>query len=619
MCVSPLGITRTVRLVRPPIKISALQFSLSPILASAQAQKQLIVEPSTLGVAGSCSKMVKPTKSLDAIVSTNRFAILGAATFENQNLRTLAGAGTSADGTTTYVLPASQGTISKVPVVKNIVQKQSNIPGLSFSSAVQGKFPRDRSNSVKRKNSAEDLSNPKSVRLTTDCPHLKVNDENKVMLTRTLDSIADYKGNDPVLADGIRNLSICMDSINEILGVVMAERLVPGTSPDVQIYEEVSGGSQSQASKFSFSSTAANSRKPLKQKPLGDSDTWATAVSRGSKKAQQVKSNHLSIPTDNVDPGTPANHNKETPFVKAVKEAERSLLIFNLDMGQSPIMNPSTISKKVTLSLHDHAGIKIGLEKGNHTQDSRDLVDDIMSQVVRMEFFGSKTSPCKFPGNSKQNASFYTVPVKLVFKDRRTAQTAAELLRKHLDLNSITPYHKSLKAAMTQAINRAKTANPGHHAKVNLDLNGRTLKFLICTEGNPPGSWTPWGNNIPIPSAALDPGTKDITKVVLPTSPNSPEIRGPGKSKSLEKSTDKGKDTNSSWADDISDSEQDKNDDMVDKDDPSIPGGAEMRRLKLLASYPPSTGDSNVFSGRSSLTLKTPPRISNEKDGSFGS
>jgi hypothetical protein len=184
-------------------------------------------------------------------------------------------------------------------------------------------------------------------------------------------------------------------------------------------------------------------------------------------------------------------------------------------MGQLPIMNPATISKKVTLCLLDLVAAKSGQAKGTHTQDSRDLVDDITSQVVRMEFFGSKTAPCKFPGNSKLNASFYTVPVKFVFKDRRTAQTAAELLRKHLDLNSITPYHKSLKAAMTQAINRAKAANPGHHAKVNLDLNGKSLKCLIRTEGNPPGKWVPWGKNIALPSEALDPGTKDITKVIL--------------------------------------------------------------------------------------------------------
>jgi hypothetical protein len=240
-----------------------------------------------------------------------------------------------------------------------------------------------------------------------DYPHLKVIEDNKTMLKRTLDSLSDYKGNEPTLADGIRNLSICMNNINEILGVVMAERLVPGTSPDVQMIEEVhsnSQQSQSQSSKFVFPSSAANSRKPLKQRPLGDSETWATTVSRGTKRAQQVKGNQPPPSSEARMQDNPGNQSKENPFVKAVKEAERSLLVFNLDMGQSPIMNPTTISKKVTLSMLNLTAAKLGMEKGNYSQDSRDLVDDITSQVVRMEFFGSKTSLCKFPGNSSPRA-----------------------------------------------------------------------------------------------------------------------------------------------------------------------------------------------------------------------
>jgi hypothetical protein len=212
------------------------------------------------------------------------------------------------------------------------------------------------------------------------------------------------------------------------------------------------------------------------------------------------------------------------------------------------------------------------------------------------------------------------VPVKFVFKDRRTAQTAAELLRKHLDLNSITPYHKSLKAAMTQAINRAKAANPGHHAKVNLDLNGKSLKCLIRTEGNPPGKWVPWGNNIALPSEALDPGTKDITKVILPTSPNSPDIKGTSTSK--EPGKNPGNETSTSWAHE-SEMESEETEEVVKvgegDDNSSIPPGAVLGRLKVLNNQPPTPSNSTAFSGRSSLTLRTPPRLDKDKDGSSGS
>ncbi len=222
----------------------------------------------------------------------------------------------------------------------------------------------------------------------------------------------------------------------------------------------------------------------------------------------------------------PASGTQENPFTKAVKEAERSLLIFNLDLGQAPIMNPTTISARVTVSLLNIYVAKKGNSIGNHTQDARDLVDDITSQVKSMEFFGSKTAPCKFPKDTSRNGEFYTVPVKLVFKDRKTAQTAAELLRKYFGVNTTTPYHRSLRAAINQAINQAKEANPCHHAKVNLGMNGRTLKCFIRTDTNQPGTWTPWGSNIRLPTEALDPGIKDATKVILPTSPNCPSISG---------------------------------------------------------------------------------------------
>jgi hypothetical protein len=153
-----------------------------------------------------------------------------------------------------------------------------------------------------------------------------------------------------------------------------------------------------------------------------------TAVGRNSRKTQQVKNTQETLPeTLSLPRGQKnlASGTQENPFNKAVKEAERSLLIFNLDLGQAPIMNPTTISARVTVSLLNIYVAKKGNSIGNHTQDARDLVDDITSQVKSMEFFGSKTTPCKFPKDTSRNGEFYTVPVKLVFKDRKTAQTAA--------------------------------------------------------------------------------------------------------------------------------------------------------------------------------------------------
>jgi hypothetical protein len=142
-----------------------------------------------------------------------------------------------------------------------------------------------------------------------------------------------------------------------------------------------------------------------------------------------------------------------------------------------------------------------------------------------------KLPRAKFPNNKARNGEFYTVPVKMVFKDRITAQTAADLLRTYFKIYPTTPYHKSLRAAITQDINKAKEANPGNHAKVNVDLTGKTLKCFIREDTNPPGKWTALDIRIPIPTPALDPGLRDISKVILPTSPNDPCLGSNGLSK----------------------------------------------------------------------------------------
>jgi hypothetical protein len=43
---------------------------------------------------------------------------------------------------------------------------------------------------------------------------------------------------------------------------------------------------------------------------------------------------------------------KADPFSATVKDAEKSILIHNLNLGQSPTLNPATISSKITAGLY---------------------------------------------------------------------------------------------------------------------------------------------------------------------------------------------------------------------------------------------------------------------------
>ncbi len=88
---------------------------------------------------------------------------------------------------------------------------------------------------------------------------------------------------------------------------------------------------------------------------LFSNSRWVTrnpGPQRWAGKEQQVRKQSAQRETDHGEQvNTPAPREQESAFNKAVKEAKRSILVFNLDMGQTPIMNPTTISAKVTLSM----------------------------------------------------------------------------------------------------------------------------------------------------------------------------------------------------------------------------------------------------------------------------
>jgi len=374
---------------------------------------------------------------------------------------------------------------------------------------------------MKRKGSSQESAPQKTARLEADeCPHLKVIDQNKETFKKVLERLSDYTGNEPKLCDSIRDLSLGLNGINEILGVLLAERLFPGSSPEPVVIDDTSnkqlGPSVAPPTEFPFppAHSQVNPRKPLNQPPLGDTGTWATAVKHGNKRQNQANSKVSRWFQDSEEEIIIGKKQptKEEIFIKSVKDAERSILVFNLDLGQQPTMNPSTISSKVTLSMVNTLDRKEN--RSTPSQEARDFVDDILSQVVKMDFFGSKTSPCKNPADKSSNCKYYTVPVKFVFKDRKAAQTAADLLREYMGINSTTPYHRSLRAAMNRVIGKAKEENPGYQAKTNLDLNGKSLKCFIRPDIKPPGSWVPYGDSIPLSYADMDPSSSYVKNKV---------------------------------------------------------------------------------------------------------
>jgi hypothetical protein len=283
-----------------------------------------------------------------------------------------------------------------------------------------------------------------------------------------------------------------------------------------------SSASANQVSGRSQLTAAENNRRTLKQKPLGQNDgngKWQEVIShknRGNKKSTTDKGPEGELESQ-VE--SPIDH-----FANAVKNAEKSVVIYNLDLGQAPLLNPATISSKVTSALIKAAANNFK-ECGNSTSAAGEMVNDLISQVKSMDLFGKGTKPCNDPKNPDRNGTFYTVPVKLTFSNKQVSKHVNEILRQKYKVSTSIPYHRTLKQAITMAHEKVSKKNPGKQVLISLDAPKKCLKPFIR---DPPTSsykkgesgWLSAGNPIPLPGEALNTKLKEVSEnFSLPASP----------------------------------------------------------------------------------------------------
>ena len=173
-------------------------------------------------------------------------------------------------------------------------------------------------------------------------------------------------------------------------------------------------------------------------------------------------------------------------FKESVKEAERSTLIFNLDMGKVPLMNQETISKKATLALASMAVKNEGKSTSTPSEEAVAAIDDILSITTGMTIFGKTT---KSYANKKDSSSgsFCTIPVKYSFKDKDTRIRAEAALRSSCKVSCSTPYPVILRECIKQVVNAVKEKYPGEFVRTNVDPAKLTLS--VARRGNKDAEW----------------------------------------------------------------------------------------------------------------------------------
>jgi hypothetical protein len=283
-------------------------------------------------------------------------------------------------------------------------------------------------------------------------------------------------------------------------------------------------------------SNQVNQRKPLKQPPLRSATgPWLEVKQKRQQKGKTTVeltgTNSNDVDSGNIDMEQRGNlqdkpQDKQLdPFATAVREAERSVVIYNLNLGQSPLLNPTTISSKVTSALIKAAADNLEGEHNGSLQIAGEMVSDLISQVKAMNLFGKGTKPCKDPKNPSKDGTFYTVPVKLSFNNKQVAKAVNDMLRQKYKLSTSVPYHKSLKKAITLAHDRVSNSNPGKQVLISLDAANKCLKPFVRDppfnrRRSGPSNWVATGGVIALPYEAFDPKLKELSEdFSLPTSP----------------------------------------------------------------------------------------------------
>lgn len=404
----------------------------------------------------------------------------------------------------------------------------------SFASIAAGDF-RTRTNSFKRKNlevspntESEQLNRAKSARTEGSFSFnvMSAIEENTVMLEQVTASLSEASSSDHLLVSIMAKLCDGMTSQNNLIRMLFSEVQCTKVSnssssmshPTITIEDDVD--SEHRYDDYPRLQAENVRRRPLQQQPLGG-ESWKEHWGRRNQKerrdrtreaeksAQNNKGNNdLSSQKDlEAEKDKQVQQGQQDPFTQAVREAEKSVVVYNLDLGQSPTMNPSTISSKVTAALITAVSCSI---EGNHPAIAGDMVNDLLSLVKGMDIFGKCTKPCRDPKDPSKNGKFYTVPVKLSFSSKQVAKHVNEILRQKYKVSTSIPYHKTLKSAITLAHEKIRNQNPGMQVLISLDAPKKVLKPFFRppptrSSRSGPSNWETAGNPIPLPAEALDP------------------------------------------------------------------------------------------------------------------
>jgi hypothetical protein len=199
----------------------------------------------------------------------------------------------------------------------------------------------------------------------------------------------------------------------------------------------------------------------------------------------------------------PTKDPKLQAFQDVVKHAERSTIVFNLNLGSKKTLNEKTILSQSTLALSEAAA---KVEDSNSKIPSKDSIlalDYVMSVTQNVTLIGKVTKPFENKKNPQDllNRTFFTMPIKYEFKDRDTRIEAETILRDTCKVDCATPYPVILRQCIKQVVDHFRAEYPNDYIKVFVDSQKLALKVSRKVKGR---GWFDHHDPIQLPPEVLD-------------------------------------------------------------------------------------------------------------------
>jgi hypothetical protein len=206
----------------------------------------------------------------------------------------------------------------------------------------------------------------------------------------------------------------------------------------------------------------------------------------------------------------------------ALTSAEKSAVVFDVDLGRSPVANRAALNGAFAAGLKA-ATMKTAENTGEDANECIRIVNDALSCADNLEFTGQTTTrkiDKRDPENPK-TLDFCTMPVKLDFPDRNTRIHFEKTLRKHCGIKATISLPFQIRKFQSLYLDALRDRYKGRVITARPDTSTMSMVAFMKNEGG--RGWSRCRESVLIPRGIMLPGSTIPNRVDLP------EVAGTGR------------------------------------------------------------------------------------------